>query len=44
MAIIADEITEKIKKYLKMVSDSGVHIERVIFIWFLRKRDSKQME
>jgi predicted nucleotidyltransferase len=30
MAIVSDEIMEKIKRFLDMISDSGLHLERVI--------------
>ena len=30
MAVITDEITERIKKFLEMISASGLHLERAI--------------
>lgn len=30
MALVSDEIVEKLKKFLNMVSNSGLHIERAI--------------
>lgn len=30
MAIVSDEIIEKIKRFREMISDSGLHLERVI--------------
>lgn len=30
MVIVSNEIVEKVKKFLNMVSDSGVHLERAI--------------
>ena len=30
MAIVSDEIMEKIKRFLDMISDSGLHLKRVI--------------